>query len=439
MLKNRFWRPSVEKLTLNQLKKLQTKRLRSTVKYAYENSPFYRRKFTEKGLRPDSIRTIDDLRKIPFTSKSDFRDNYPLGLLASPLADVVRLHVSSGTTGDPTVVAYTRNDLEVWSECAARCLTMTGVSKRDIFQVILGYGLFTGGLGFHYGAEKIGATVVPSSTGNTQRQIKLMHDLKVPAFTSIPSYALHLAEAAKNAGVDPAKDLKIRSISCGAEVWSENTRKRIQKEFGCRVFNSYGLSEMCGPGVAFECFKQVGMHLWNDYFLAEIVDPITGEQAGIEEDGELVLTTLTKEAMPLLRYRTRDLTRLLGGKCDCGRAHQRIGWIRGRCDDMLKIRGVNVFPSQIESAIMGLEGVGNNYQILLSNKAFLDEITVNVEAEKYVWDKGDAALKNIRERLRSGIESMIGLKAQVTLLHPAAIPRVEGKAIRVIDSRNLST
>jgi phenylacetate-CoA ligase len=437
VIKNRFWRPSIEKLSAKQLGELQNRRLKSIVSCAYEKSPFYRRVFKERKIRPISIRTIDDLQRLPFTSKTDFRDNYPLGLLAAPLSEVVRLHVSSGTTGDPTVVAYTRRDLDSWSDCIARCLTMTGITRNDVFQVILGYGLFTGGLGFHYGAEKIGAAVVPASAGNTQRQIKLMHDLQVTAFTSIPSYTLFLAETARGLGIDPARDLKIRSISCGAEVWTESTRERIEKEFGCQVFNSYGLSEMCGPGVAFECVRQDGMHIWGDHFLVEIVDPRTGDPLGAEQVGELVLTTLTKEAVPLLRYRTRDLAMLFDGACDCGRTHQRIGWITGRCDDMMKIRGVNVFPSQIESAIMGLDGVGNNYQISLSRKGPLDEMAVTMEVEEDVWNRGDAALKDLTEKLRSRIEHVIGLKVDVVLLAPLSLPRVEGKVRRVIDSRGL--
>jgi len=434
-IRNKFWQPKIEKLSPAQLRQLQERRLRSTFVYAYKNSRFYRKLFKEEKLDSGSIRTAKDIEKIPFTSKTHFRDNYPLGLLASN--SIIRIHASSGTTGDPTIVAYSRNDIESWSDCIARCLTMSGITRQDRFQIILGYGLFTGGLGFHYGAEKIGTTVVPSGTGNTKRQVKLMRDLHVTAFTSIPSYSLYLAETAEGLGIEPSVDLEIKSISCGAEVWSQSIRKRIENKFGCQVFNSYGLSEMFGPGVAFECIKQDGMHVWSDHFIAEVIDPKTGETVDVEEEGELVLTTLTKEAMPVLRYRTGDLTKLLDGSCDCGRTHQRISWITGRCDDMIKVRGVNLFPTQIESAIMGLEGVGSNYQIVLSKKGVLDEITVDLEAEERVWNKGDRAVKDLTEKIRSEVLSVTGLKAAVNLLPEGFLPRTEGKVKRVRDSRNL--
>ncbi|MEM2922030.1 MAG: phenylacetate--CoA ligase [Candidatus Bathyarchaeia archaeon] len=434
-LKDRFWQPGIEKMSRKSLLRLQTRRLRSTVKYSYENSPFYRKKMKEAKIRPLHIRSLDDLEKIPFTFKEDFRRNYPYGLLAVPLERTVRVHASSGTTGDPTIVAYTRKDLDSWSDCIARCLLMTGVSEKDVYQVILGYGLFTGGLGFHYGAEKIGATVVPSSTGNTARQIKLMKDLRVTAFTSIPSYSLYLAETAKRIGIDPLRDLNLRSISCGAEVWSQSARERVEEHFGCSVFNSYGLSEICGPGVAFECTLKSGLHLWSDHFLAEIVDPNTGETLGPEEKGELTLTTLTKEAMPLLRYRTRDITAFLDERCGCGRTHAKIAWISGRTDDMIKVKGVNVFPSQIESALMKIEGVGDNYQIVLKRKDFLDEIGINVEIDKSTYR--DPKKRGIlQDRVKNEIESTIGIKVSVTLMEPDSLPRAEGKAKRILDLRS---
>ncbi|MBS7650154.1 MAG: phenylacetate--CoA ligase [Candidatus Bathyarchaeia archaeon] len=432
MAEDRFWQPKIEKMPPKSLIKIQTIRLKETIRNLFKKNTFYRRKLLEKGLKPTDIKGVDQLEMLPFTTKFDFRENYPLGLLACSMSRVIRLHASSGTTGDPTIVAYTRRDIENWADCIARCLTMTGITERDVFQVILGYGLFTGGLGFHYGAEKIGATVVPSATGNTRRQVKLMRDLKVTAFTSIPSYTLYLAETAKASGIDPEKDLNVNSVSCGAEVWSEATRKRIEREFGCKVYNSYGLSEVCGPGVAFECSMQDGLHLWGDHFLAEIVDPKTGERLGVEEEGELVLTTLTRKAMPLIRYRTGDLTKILDGACNCGRTHQRIGWIKGRCDDMLKVKGVNLFPSQIEAAIMGLEGVGNSYQILLSRRGHLDEATVEVEATEELWSRGEGSTEELAERVRAEIGTVTGLNIQVRIVPPSSIPRMEGKVKRVV-------
>ena len=434
MLKNRFWQPTFEKMNPKDLLKLQQKRLKTTVSYAYEKNRFYRKKFKEAKIRPSQIKTLEDLKKIPFTTKKDFRDNYPYGLLAVPLEKVYRIHASSGTTGDPTVVSYTQKDLEGWSDLIARNLLMTGVAGKDVYQVILGYGLFTGGLGFHYGAEKIGATVVPSSTGNTKRQVKLMKDLGVTAFTSIPSYTLYLAETAKSMGIDPSQDLKVKSISCGAEVWSPSTRTKVEDIFGCEVFNSYGLSEVCGPGVAFECVWKNGLHLWSDHFIAEIIDPQTGEALNNEKRGELVLTTLTREAMPLLRYRTRDITSILDQKCRCGRSHTIIGWITGRSDDMMKIKGVNVFPSQIESVLMTVDGVGTNYQILLTRKDFMDEISIKVEVDKSIATSSQKC-DILRQELRKEIESVIGIRASLTLLPPDSLPRTEGKAKRVLDMR----
>jgi phenylacetate-CoA ligase len=434
-LRNRFWEPKLERLNRKDLKQLQSRRLRNLVKYVYENSRFYRSALKKVNVDPSSIRGIDDLGKLPFTTKEDLRDNYPLGMLSTSNRNLSRVHTSSGTTGNPTVVAYTRNDLENWWNTLARCLTMTGVTREDIFQTILGYGLFTGGLGFHYGAEKIGATVVPSSTGNTKRQVKLMKDFNVTAFTSIPSYTIHLAEVAEKQGIDLEEDLKIRTISCGAESWSERAREKIQKMFGCMAFNSYGLSEVGGPGVAFECLEQNGLHIWADHFIAEIVDPETGESLPSGEQGELVLTTLTREAMPLIRYRTRDLTAFIeNGECECGRTHPRISWFSGRTDDMLKIRGVNVFPTQIECVLMGHKEVGNNYQLILSQKEHMDVLTVNVETAQRSTDKQYTS--RLESKLQEELASTLSIKVKVEVVKPGTINRTEGKAKRILDMRD---
>jgi len=437
LIKNAFWEPGAERLSPKRIREIQSERLRGLVRRVYEGSAFYRRLLRDRGIGPGSIRSTDDLERLPFTTKDDLRDNYPFGILSVPLSKVVRIHTSSGTTGNPTVVAYTRRDLEIWSNCIARCLTMTGVTPEDIFQVILGYGLFTGGLGFHYGAELIGAKVVPSSTGGTKRQVKLMRDFGVTAFTSIPSYALYLGETAIEMGIDPRKDLRIRTMSCGAEPWSEGTREKLEELFGCMVFNSYGLSEVGGPGVAFECIEQDGLHVWSDHFLVEVVDPRTGEGLPPGEEGELVITTLTREAMPLIRYRTRDIAMILeGDACGCGRAHTRISWIKGRTDDMIKVRGVNVFPSQIEHALMRMPEVGNNYQIVVERRGHLDELKVRIEVTGGAFKGELKDLVDLRGRISSELENLLGLRLTVELVEPGSLPRVEGKASRVLDRRS---
>jgi phenylacetate-CoA ligase len=405
------------------------------VKHAYLNSPFYRERLKAAKVDLASIHSTTDLRKLTFTEKEDLRKCYPFGLSAKPLAEVSRIHTSSGTTGDPTVVLYTAKDLDNWVNSLARCLTMTGVERGDIFQVILGYGLFTGGLGFHYAAERVGATVIPASTGNTRRQVKLMKDFGVTAFTSIPSYTLYLAEVAEEQGINPAENLKVKTISCGAEVWSESIRRRIEKVFGCSVFNSYGLSEVGGPGVAFECMMQNGLHVWSDQFMAEVVDPETGEPVEAEEKGELVLTTLTREAMPLLRYRTRDIASIMDVKtCACGRSHTLISWITGRADNMVKVRGVSIFPSQVEHVLMGKRHIGNNYQLVVRRQRYLDTLEVKVEVDESLF-RSQSRSDRLKEQLQSELESALGLKVDIIFLKPNAIPRVDGKANRLLDLR----
>jgi len=435
-LKNRFWEPAVEKMSRKELLKLQDKRLRHILNYAYRNIRFYKDALKKAKVNPASIRSRSDLWKVPFTRKDDLRANYPFKLLATSMEKVCRVHTSSGTTGLPTVVAYTRNDLENWINCIARCLTMTGVTSKDVFQVILGYGLFTGGLGFHYGAERIGAAVVPSATGKTRRQIMVMKDFGVTAFTSIPSYTLYLAEVAQQQGINPRKDLNIRTISCGAESWSEGVRRKIENVFGCSVFNSYGLSEVCGPGVAFECTMQSGLHVWSDHFLVEVVDHKTGENLGLEEKGELVLTTLTREAMPLIRYRTGDIAAIVDeNTCGCRRSHTKISWISGRTDDMIKVRGVNIFPSQVEHVLMQLPNVGNNYQLVVARKGYMDDVTAKIEVAEDTFRGELKELVALKEKLEQELENTIGLKISVQLVEPNSIPRVEEKAKRVLDLR----
>lgn len=390
----------------------------------------------ESGVDPSSIRSLQDLAKLPFTRKTDLRDNYPMGLLASHIKDVVRLHASSGTTGKPTVVFYTRNDLEVWSDMIARCMVMVGVRPDDVFQNIVGYGLFTGGLGFHYGAEKLGVLTVPAATGRTSLQIELMKDFHVTAVHSTPSYALHLAEVARSSGIDPVEDLDLRIGMFGAEFWSDSTRPRLEEALGIDAFDSYGLSEMYGPGVAFECVERNGLHVWEDIFLPEVIDLKTGEEVGEGEKGELVLTTLVRDAMPLLRYRTGDITRVLSReKCPCGRTHLRLEKFLGRTDDMMKIRGVNIFPSQIEHILMEMPSLSENYQIELEKRGLMDEIIVVSEISEKTFSGEVADLMHLKEQVESLLASKVGLRIRVRFVEPGTIERSTGKAKRVIDKR----
>jgi phenylacetate-CoA ligase len=425
-----FWNKQMETLSRRDLEELQTKRLRETFRSA-ENVPFYKKRFLERGINLGDIRSLDDVKKLPFTIKQDLREGYPFGFFAVPLRDIVRIHTTSGTTGKPTVVGYTKNDLENWAELIARNMTMIGLSKDDIFQNMVNYGMFTGGLGFHYGAEKIGMTVIPSATGNTKRQIEMIHDFGVTAIHCTPSYAMHLAEVAEETGIDISS---LKTGIFGAEPWSEAMRKELEDKLGVTAYDSYGLSELYGPGVAFECPERDGLHIWHDYYLVEIIDPATGEVLGDGERGELVVTPLIKEAMPLIRYRTGDVTMKMEDGCLCGRM-QKIGRITGRSDDMLVIRGINVFPSQIEHVLLGLPEVGNQFMVYIDRINHLDEMTIEVEMNREHFSGELQDLANVRQRVVKALRDVLELRTTVKLVEPGTLPRFEGKAKRVIDRR----
>ncbi len=422
-----------EKLKRDKLDELQERRLLAIVEYAYRNSPFYRKKLKEAGVHPSDIKKKEDISKIPFTTKQDLRDNYPVGMLAVPRERIVRFHASSGTTGKPTIVAYTANDIDVWAELMARVLTSAGIDHRDIIQLIYNYAFFTGGLGFHYGAERIGAAVIPAGVGNSAKQLMMMQDLEVTSFSSTPSYALYLAEYAKSNGID-LENLKLRVGIFGAEPWSENMRRKIEQSFGIDAYDNYGLSELCGPGVAAECSEKNGLHVWEDHFLLEVIDPETGETLEPGKKGELVFTTLTKEGMPLLRYRTRDISRIIAEDCSCGRTHIKIERISGRSDDMLIVRGINIFPSQIEEVLLSYPEVAEHYRIVV-DRDILDVLTVEVEAVESVF-RGEAdELIKLKRELEQKLKETLGIKAEVRFVEPGSIPRSQGKAKRILDLR----
>ncbi len=435
MTSENYWNKEKETIKPEDLKRLQEKRLRNLVEYVYNNSPFYRIKFTDAGIKPSDIKTLSDLTKLPFTMKQDLRDNYPFGMFCVPMEKIVRLHASSGTTGKPTVVGYTQGDIDMWAEAMARTLMAPGGTKKDIVHNAYGYGLFTGGLGLHYGAEKVGCTVIPASGGNTQRQIMLLKDFGGTILTSTPSYATYLAEKAINDGLDPRSDFNLRIGIFGAEPWSENLRRRIEDMFDIRATNIYGLSEICGPGVAQECTEESGMHIWSDLFLPEVIDPKTGEPGGEGEEGELVFTTLTKEGIPLIRYRTRDLTTIENEPCACGRTHPRMLRITGRSDDMIIIRGVNVFPSQIEHVLMKFPEVGSHYRLLIGKKGPLDTLSIQVEVTPEVISDKVRDMMDLRIELKAQIQEALGINVSIDLVEPGTIPRSEGKAVRIKDMR----
>ena len=424
---------TLETLIRDGIEKLQMERLRKTLNHCL-NSPFYRKRFAEHKLRPEDIKTLDDLRKIPFTTKNDLRENYPFGMAAVPLEKTVRLHSSSGTTGNPTVVLHTQRDLDQWAEAVARCLYMVGLRKSDVFQNSSGYGMFTGGLGFQYGAERLGMLTVPAAAGNTLRQIKFITDFGTTALHAIPSYASRLYEVMLQQGIDP-RDTKLRTLLIGAEPHSEAQRKRIEEMLGVKAYNSFGMSEMCGPGVAFECPEQNGLHIWEDYYIVEIIDPDTLEPVAEGETGEMVLTTINREAMPLLRYRTRDLTRILSGKCPCGRNHIRLDRMKGRSDDMIILKGVNIFPIQVETILMKFKELSSSYLIVLDTVNNNDEMSVEVELEELFTDDY-AKLQGLTKEITRQLKDELLVTPKVKLVKKDSLPKSEGKAVRVKDLRN---
>ena len=417
-----------------QLRELQLRRLKAIVARAYDNVALFRSRMDERGLTPASIEKLTDLAKLPFTIKTDLRDTYPFGLFASPMSEIVRLHASSGTTGKPIVVAYTQEDLQVWASAMLRTFSSAGVHRGDIVQNAYGYGLFTGGLGAHYGLEAIGATVVPTSGGNTDRQIMLMRDFGVTGICCTPSYFLHIIERARELGID-LRELPLRVGIFGAEPWTDGMRERIETEAGIKAYDIYGLSEITGPGVGCECCAQNGLHIFEDHFYPEIIDPETLEVLLDGEEGELVLTTLSKRAMPMIRYRTRDITRIITEPCECGRTIRRIARISRRSDDMFIIRGVNVFPSQIETALLAVEGTLPHYRIVLTNAKGLDQMNVEVEISPELFSDEVRAMEDLHKRLSHSIERITGIRASLRLVEPRSIPRSEGKARRVWDER----
>ncbi|MGE5892425.1 MAG: phenylacetate--CoA ligase family protein [bacterium] len=429
-----YWQQEIECMDRRELAQVQLERLESTLNRVYMNVPLYRKKFDEIGFNPDDFRSLDDLKKLPFTTKDDLRNNYPYGLFAVPLREVVRLHASSGTTGMSTVVGYTRNDIKTWSNLVARILVAGGVTKDDVVQVSFNYGLFTGAFGLHYGAERLGASVIPISSGNTKRQIKIMQDFKTTALVGTPSYALLIADTIREMGI-PIGSLSLKYGLFGAEPWSEAMRKEIQDKLKIIATDNYGLSEVMGPGVAGECLERNGLHINEDHFLVEIIDPETLRHVAPGEKGELVITTLTKEAFPMIRFRTRDLTRLIEEPCPCGRTHMRMTRVMGRTDDMLIIRGVNVFPSQIESVLFEVEGTEPHYQIVIDRKGALDDAVVLVEVSESIFFDEMKKQSELKEFIKKKLASELGISVEVRLVEKKTLERFEGKAKRVIDNR----
>ncbi|MBN1143781.1 MAG: phenylacetate--CoA ligase [Bacteroidales bacterium] len=431
-----IWNRHFECMERDELKKVQSERLRETIERVYYNVPFYRNKMQAAGLGPESIRTTDDLHKLPFTTKQDLRDNYPFGLFAVPMSEIVRVHASSGTTGKPTVVGYTRRDISTWSEVMARTLTCAGADRNDFIHIAYGYGLFTGGLGLHYGGEKIGASVIPVSGGNTIRQLQLLVDFGGTVLACTPSYALFLSEAIEEAKIN-RDDLKLRVGVFGAEPWTENMRREIEEKLRIKAIDIYGLSEVIGPGVASECLIQDGLHISEDHFYPEIIDPNTLEVLPEGKTGELVFTTITKEGLPLIRYRTRDLTRLRYERCRCGRTTVRMEKCLGRSDDMLIIRGVNLFPSQVESVLLEMSEIKPHYLLVVDRVNNLDTLELQVEVDEAFFQDKISQLQTLRQKIQTNLESTLGLGIKVNLVEPKTIERSEGKAKRVIDKRKL--
>ncbi|MHC1592820.1 MAG: phenylacetate--CoA ligase family protein [Methermicoccaceae archaeon] len=429
-----YWDPLVERMPEDELRELQSKKLRTLVDYVYHHSQFYRQRLDEAGISPEQINGIEDITRLPFTRKQDLRDTYPMGMFCVSQPQVVRFHASSGTTGKPTVVGYTHHDLDNWNTSLARALTSIGCGRRDVFQVGYGYGLFTGGLGLHYGSEMIGASVLPMGAGNTARQIELMQDLHTTAVACTPSYFLHMVEVARDMGVDIREDTALERGVFGAEPWSDETRRRIEKESGIDAYDIYGTSELSGP-LFTECSYKHGIHVWGDMFYPEVIDPETGEQLGEGEKGELVITTLDKEALPLIRYRLGDITILESEKCECGRTHPRIMRILGRSDDMLVVRGVNIFPSQIEDVLMGVSEIGEHFQIIVDREGALDVMTVQVEVTPQMFSDRLGDLVKLKSHVAARLKSVLNLSTDVELVEHGTLPRSMGKAKKVIDKR----
>lgn len=431
-----YWNREAECMSRDRLHEVQLKRLKKMVERVFASVPHYRRVFQAAGIDPGDIRELSDLAKLPFTVKQDFRDNYPFGLFAVPQNEVVRYHSSSGTTGKPTVVGYTRQDLATWAELMARSLVCAGTTRSSVVQNAYGYGLFTGGLGVHYGAELVGAAVIPISGGNTQRQIMIMQDFGTDILTCTPSYALFMSEVMAEMGLVKA-NFKLKAGIFGAEPWSENMRQQIESRLGISAFDIYGLSEIIGPGVAMECEEKNGLHIFEDHFIAEIIDPATGRPLPYGERGELVLTTVTKEALPVIRYRTRDITSLCAEPCLCGRTHVRMQKVTGRNDDMIIIRGVNVFPTQVESVLLEIGETEPHYQLIVMREGSLDMLEIQVEVSEKMFSDKVRRLEELEKKIDSKIESVLGISARVRLVEPKSIPRSEGKAKRVIDNRQI--
>ena len=434
-MQDNYFEPDLETAPREVLHWIQSRRLVKMVENCYNNVPLYKKRFDEMGLLPGDIKSIDDIHKLPFTYKTDLRDNYPFGMIAVPKEQLVRIHASSGTTGKQTVVGYTKNDIDVWAKGAARALVAAGAAKSDYIHVSYGYGLFTGGLGLHYGAEMLGATAIPVSSGNTKRQVDILRDYGSDFLCCTPSYAMYIGETVRDMGIDP-KTLKLRGGIFGAEAWSENMRREIEKILDIKAYDIYGLSEIAGPGVSFECKEQTGMHINEDFFYPEIIDPETGEQLPDGEYGELVFTCIGKEALPLLRYRTRDICKLSHKPCSCGRTLVKMSKTRGRTDDMLIIRGINVFPSQVEHVLLSLN-MEPNYQIIVDRKNNLDTMEVQVEMSDQMFSDKVRNLEDVEHNIAAALQSTLNIAAKIRLVEPKSLPRSEGKAKRVIDKRHI--
>lgn len=430
-----IWNETKECMSRDEMTNMQSQRLVKLVSRVYHNVEFYRKKMQAVGLEPGDIKGIEDISKLPYTTKQDLRDNYPFGLFAVPKSEVIRIHASSGTTGKPTVVGYTRRDIEIWQECVARSLTMAGIGTQDIIQVAYGYGLFTGGLGLHYGIENLGATVVPMSVGNTKKQITLMEDFGCTAIACTPSYLLHIIESLEEAG--KIDKIQLKTVICGAEPWTENMRQEIERRLHVKAYDIYGLSEIMGPGVAQDCPYHTGLHIQEDYFYPEIIDSKTLTPVGDGQIGELTITTLTKEAIPLIRYRTKDLTTLDHGTCECGRTLARISKFQGRSDDMLIIRGVNVFPSQIESVLLEMGNTKPHYLLIVDRVNNMDTLEVQVEVDETLFTDEIKKLEILTRKIEAALQSVLGIAARVKLVEPKTLERSEGKAQHVIDRRKL--